>query len=115
MVQAPHQSEAPGRRARFCSATCRQLAYARRKLQKEKQAEADAINAANFPAWATHLHVKPKLSPRRRPRRLQCPVCKFPYVIKKRGPIPKTCSTRCAGRWPCFELMAAASTSHSSC
>jgi hypothetical protein len=64
-------------------------------LAKQKQAEADVINRG-LPAWATHLHVKPKLPARRRPRRLQCPVCKFPFAIKARGPIPETCSQRCA-------------------
>jgi hypothetical protein len=85
-----------GRPARFCSASCRQRAYERRQLTKRKQAEADTINAAKYPAWATHLHVKPKLPPRLRPRRLQCPVCKFPFDVKARGPIPATCSRRCA-------------------
>lgn len=42
------------------------------------------------------MHVKPKLPPRRRPRRLECPVCKFPFAVKARGPIPETCSQRCA-------------------
>jgi hypothetical protein len=85
-----------GRPARFCSAGCRPRAYERRQLTERKQAEADAINAAKYPAWATHLHVKPKLPPRHRPRRLQCPVCKFPFAVKARGPIPATCSRRCA-------------------
>jgi hypothetical protein len=84
------------RHARFCSASCRQRAYERRQLAKRKQAEADAINAANSPAWATHWHVKPKLPRHPRPRRLRCPVCRFPFAVKKRGPIPETCSTRCA-------------------
>jgi len=83
-----------GRPARFCSASCRQLAYARRQLAKRKQAEADAHNAGL--GWMTHLYVKPKLPPRRRPRRVRCPVCTSPIVVKKRGPIPKTCSPRCA-------------------
>jgi hypothetical protein len=65
-------------------------------LVKRKQAEADAFNEANFPDWAKYLHAKPKLPPRRRPRRLPCPVCKFPFVVKARGPIPVTCSPRCA-------------------
>jgi hypothetical protein len=64
-------------------------------LAKRKQAEADVINRG-LPVWATHLHAKPKLPRLRRPRRLQCPVCKFPFVVKPRGPIPKTCSQRCA-------------------
>ena len=85
-----------GRTARFCSASCRQLAYERRRLTKQKQAEADAINRAKFPPWATHLHVKPKLPPRHRPRQLRCPVCTFPFAVKARGPIPETCSPRCS-------------------
>lgn len=85
-----------GRAARFCSAACRQRSYERRKLVKEKQAEADAINEATLPPWATHLHLKPKLPPRHRPRRLQCPVCRFPFAVKTRGPIPETCGRRCA-------------------
>ena len=85
-----------GRPARFCSASCRQRAYERRQLAKQRQAEADAINQASFPAWATYLHIKPKLPARHRPRRLQCPVCKFQFAVKARGPIPATCSQRCA-------------------
>ena len=34
--------------------------------------------------------------PPRRPRKLLCPVCKFPFAAKKRGPIPETCGRRCA-------------------
>jgi hypothetical protein len=49
-----------------------------------------------LPAWATHLHFKPKIPARHRPRRLQCPVCKFSFAVKARGPIPKTCGPRCA-------------------
>ena len=74
---------------------CRQRAYERRLLEKQKQAEADAANAT-LPRWATHLHVKPTLPPRRRPTRLRCPVCSFQFAIKKRGPISETCSDRCA-------------------
>jgi hypothetical protein len=85
-----------GRQARFCSASCRQRAYERRRLEKEKQAEFDAI-AAQHPAWATYLLPKPKLPPHQRPRRLQCQACKSPFVVKARGPIPETCGhTRCA-------------------
>jgi hypothetical protein len=84
-----------GRPARFCSASCRQRAYERRQLARQKQTAADVINRG-LPAWATHLHDKPKLPARRRPRRLQCPVCKFPFAVKARGPIPETCSRRCA-------------------
>jgi hypothetical protein len=65
-----------GRPARFCSASCRRRAYERRKLVKEKEAEADAINPANFPVWAKHWHIKPKMPPHPRPRKLLCPVCK---------------------------------------
>jgi hypothetical protein len=83
------------RGTRFCSASCRQRAYERRQEEKRKQAEVDAINA-KYPPWAVHLHVKPKLPPRRRPTRLRCPVCTFSFVVKKRGPIPETCSERCA-------------------
>jgi hypothetical protein len=25
-----------------------------------------------------------------------CPVCKFTFTVKKRGPVPDTCSDRCA-------------------
>ena len=85
-----------GRPARYCSPACCQRAYERRQLTKRKQAEADAINAAKYPPWATHLHIKPDLPPQRRPRRKQCPVCKFPFVVKKRGPIPEVCGPRCA-------------------
>ena len=85
-----------GRPSNFCSATCRQRSYERRKMAKQKQEEANAINKALFPAWATHLHVKPKLPARCRPRRLQCPVCESPFAVKARGPIPRTCSWRCA-------------------
>jgi hypothetical protein len=94
-----------GRTPRFCSASCRQLAYKRRLLEQRKQGEADAINAAQFPNWAgrenvppyvKHLLAQPQLPPRRRPRRLRCPACKFWYVVKKRGPVPRTCSDRCA-------------------
>lgn len=84
-----------GPAAHYCSASCRQRAYERRLLQKQKQAEADAVNAT-LPRWATHMHVKPKLPTRRRPTRLKCPVCRFPYAVNKRGPIPLTCSHRCA-------------------
>ena len=49
-----------GRPARYCSASCRQRAYERRLLEKQKQAEADAANAA-LPRCA---HVKPTLPPR---------------------------------------------------
>jgi hypothetical protein len=94
-----------GRPARFCSASCRQRAYERRQLQKQKQAEADAINAEkfpnlavleNFPARFAHLLAKPNMPPRHRPRKSECPVCMSPIAVKKRGPIPKTCSRRCA-------------------
>jgi hypothetical protein len=64
--------------------------------RKRAKAEADAINRAKFPAWATHLHVKPKLPPRRRPRHLECPVCRVRFEVKRRGPIPETCGRRCA-------------------
>jgi hypothetical protein len=64
-------------------------------LEKEKQAEFDAI-AAQHSAWATYLLAKPKLPPRHRPRRLQCPVCKSPFVVNACGPVPETCSGRCA-------------------
>jgi hypothetical protein len=91
--------------ARFCSTSCRQRAYERRLLEKQAQAKADAINAAQFPNWAgqenvpayvAHLLVKPQLPLRYRPRRLKCPVCRFPFEVKKRGPIPVTCGDRCA-------------------
>jgi hypothetical protein len=36
------------------------------------------------------------MPPPRRPRNLLCPVCKFAFDVKKRGPIPETCSRRCA-------------------
>jgi hypothetical protein len=94
-----------GRPARFCSASCRQRAYERRLLAKEKQAEADAINAEKFPtlaaqekfpAFLAHLQAKPKMPPRSRPRKLRCPVCMAPIAVKKRGPLPETCSRRCA-------------------
>jgi hypothetical protein len=74
-------------------------------LEKQAQAQADAINAAEFPDWAgrenvpahvAHLLAQPRLAPRRRPRRLKCPVCKFVFEVKKRGPVPATCSNRCA-------------------
>jgi hypothetical protein len=74
-------------------------------LEKRKQEEADAINAAEFPAWAgrenvpayvAHWLTKPQLPPRRRPRRRRCPLCGFSFAVKKRGPIPLTCSYRCA-------------------
>jgi hypothetical protein len=74
-------------------------------LEKQAQAEADAINAAEFPDWpgrenvpahVAHWLAKPRLPPRRRPRRLKCPVCKFTFEVKKRGPVPTTCSNRCA-------------------
>ena len=86
-----------GRTARFCSASCRQRAYERRKLVKRKQAEADAINAVEAPGWTARLFgVKPNLPPRHRPRRLKCPACWLEFVVKTRGPIPETCSRRCA-------------------
>jgi hypothetical protein len=94
-----------GRTPRFCSASCRQLAYKRRLLERQKQAQADAINAAQFPAWAgrenvpayaAHLLAKPLLPPRHRPRQRRCPVCRVFFVVKKRGPIPLTCSAGCA-------------------
>jgi hypothetical protein len=84
-----------GRPARFCSASCRQRSYERRRLEKEKQADFDAI-AAQHSAWAKYLLPRPKLPPRHRPRRLRCPVCKFQFAVKARGPIPETCSRRCA-------------------
>ena len=83
-----------GRPARFCSASHRQLAYARRQLTKRKQADADAHNASL--GWLTHLYVKPELPPRRRPRWVRCPVCTSPIVVGKRGRIPETCSRHCA-------------------
>jgi len=64
-------------------------------LQARKQAEADAFNAKNFPTWTTHWHRKPKLPLRHRPSSLHCPVCNCRFAIKKRGPIPQTCSRRC--------------------
>ena len=93
-----------GRPARFCSATCRQRAYERRRLEARLQAEADAVNVAAFPNLPilknvpelAHLLAKPKLPPRQRPRGMRCPMCGFPFAVKKRGPIPETCSRRCA-------------------
>ncbi len=85
-----------GRPAHYCSASCRQLSYERRQLVKQRQAKADAINKAKFPAWATHLHVRPKMPLRHRPRQLKCPVCTFRFPVKARGPIPETCGRRCS-------------------
>jgi hypothetical protein len=42
---------------RATSASCRQRAYERRLLEQRKQAEADQINAAEFPAWAGRENV----------------------------------------------------------
>ncbi len=64
-------------------------------MEKRKQAEIDAIHARHS-AGAAYLLPKLKLPPRRRPTRLKCPVCKFPFAVKKRGPIPVTCGPRCA-------------------
>jgi hypothetical protein len=49
-----------------------------------------------MPPWAAYLQAKPQLPPRHRPRKLRCPVCTARFAVKKRGPIPETCSRRCA-------------------
>jgi hypothetical protein len=82
-----------GPAARYCSASCRQRAYERRQLEKQQQAEIDELHRQY--SWAAKLQPQPKLPPRRRPTRLKCLVCSFPFAVRKRGHIPKTCGPRC--------------------
>jgi hypothetical protein len=73
-------------------------------LEARLHVEADAVNAAQFPnleivktvPQLAHLLAKPKLPPRQRPRKKRCPLCGLPFAVRRRGPIPETCSRRCA-------------------